>query len=63
MDMNLMRRQIAESILRSRTEIVRYLEEAEQAGKRKEARSWKSALRKIDKQIETYRLDRYATGF
>ena len=60
MDMDLMRRQIAESTLRSRAEIVRYIEEAEQDGKRKDARSWKSALRKIDKQIAMYGLDRYA---
>ena len=60
MDMDLMRRQIAESTLRSRAEIVRYLEEAEQDGKRKDARSWKSILRKIDKQIAMYGLDRYA---
>ena len=60
MDMDLMRRQIAESTLSSRAEIVRYIEEAEQDGKRKGARSWKSALRKIDKQIAMYGLDRYA---
>jgi hypothetical protein len=50
-DFDFMRRQIGMAIVATRHEVLRNIDEAVRAGKLKEARSWKSALRKVDKQM------------
>jgi hypothetical protein len=53
--------QLAEAILKSRSELRGYMEEAIAMGKKREANSWKARIREIDKQIAQYGLDRYAS--
>lgn len=53
---------LARSALRSREEIIRYMNEALANGKKREAISWRANLRKVEKQIALYGLDRYAAG-
>lgn len=53
-----MRRQLIEATFRRRDEAERYRIEAEAVGNRKDARSWASRIRKLDKEIAKYGLKR-----
>lgn len=50
----------AKAMLRMRGEIAGFLEEARDSGNRREARKWQAELRKFDKLIADYGLNRYA---
>jgi hypothetical protein len=60
MDWELMGTRLAQTILASRDDVVRYVDEAQRNGKRRQAASWRSRLRKLDQRIALYGLDRYA---
>lgn len=47
-------------ILARRAEAIKYLEEARASGSKKEIRGWEAHLRKMDKMISQYGLERYA---
>jgi hypothetical protein len=61
MNRELMAKQLAQAALASRADIVRYLEKARRDGKLGEVISWRSRLKKIDRRIAQYGLERYAT--
>ena len=50
----------AKAMLAKRCEIAALLDEARATGNQKEIRSWEAALRKWDKLISQYDLERYA---
>jgi hypothetical protein len=52
--------EFARRVLELRQECVRFLEEAQNAGKKREARGYQSVLRKWDALIAKYGLERYA---
>jgi hypothetical protein len=60
MDRQLMAKQLAQAALASRADIVRYLDEARRDGKLRDVISWQSRLKKIDRRIAQYDLNRYA---
>jgi hypothetical protein len=59
MDIKLVRELLARAIVASRAEISRYSDEARSKGMSKEVSAWRSRLRKIDRHVEQYGLDRY----
>jgi hypothetical protein len=60
MDRALMAKQLAQAALASRADVVRYLEQARRDGKLREAISWQSRLKKLDRRIAQYGLERFA---
>ena len=60
-DRNALRRQLIAATFRNRDEAERYRIEAEKAGNRKEAGSWASRIRRLDKDIAKYGLKRPAS--
>jgi hypothetical protein len=60
MDRELMAKQLAQATLASRADAARYLEEARRDGKLRDVISWQSRLKKIDRRIAQYGLERYA---
>jgi hypothetical protein len=61
MDRELMATQLAQAALAARADVVRYLEEARRDGNLEGVISWQSRLKKIDRRIAQYGLQRYAT--
>jgi hypothetical protein len=60
MDRALMAKQLAQAALASRADVVRYLEQARRDGKLREAISWQFRLKKLDRRIAQYGLERFA---
>ena len=54
------REELARAVLRGRGEAASFMKEAQDAGRHKEAKQWESELRKVDKLIAQYGLNRYA---
>lgn len=50
---------LAHAMLRNRDEIRRFLEEARVAGSKKDIRSWEGRLRKTERLVAEYGLERY----
>lgn len=60
MDFELVRRQLARVELTTRDQVIRFAAEAREQGRKREAISWESRLRKLNKQIEQYGIERYS---
>lgn len=60
MDWQLMAKQLAQAALASRADIVRHLEKARRNGKLRDVILWQSRLKKIDRRIAQYGLERHA---
>lgn len=55
-----MARDMALAALRTRDAVKGYIAEADAAGKKRDALRWRSQLKKVEKLIAMYGLDRYA---
>ena len=63
MDRAKLARDHALATLRLRDQAAKFLDEARAAGDRREVRTWEAELRKFDKLIATYGLNRYSIDY
>jgi hypothetical protein len=60
MDRALIAKQLAQATLASRADVARYLNEARRDGKLRDVILWRSRLKKLDRRIAQYGLERFA---